>query len=148
MSRKVSAIIAIAIGGGLALLLTWCWAYIAAMNPLPSLLAKSGLRGAGFWTVIASTDFLINVILCLPAAWALWRLGARHIQANTLLALVSFAIAGAVTVGLPAFSYGLLIWITYLLLLASLPVAVWMLSKFIGNAPDNSFKPKPLRGSA
>ena len=148
MSRKVSAIIAIAIGGALTLLITWCWAYIAAMNPLPSLLSRSGLRGAGFWTVIMSIDFLINVILCLPAAWALWRFGARNIRANTVLALVSFAVTGAATVGLPAFSYGPLIWITYLLLISSLPVAVWVLSKFIGNAPNNSFKPNPLRGSA
>ena len=148
MSQKLSAIIAVAIGAAFAILLTWCWAYIAAMNPLPILLIKTGLTGAGFWTAIAATDFLINIVLFLPAAWALWRLGAQHIRINTVLALLSFAIAGALIVGLPLFSYGARIWITYTLLLASLPTAVWLLSRFISKTPNKSFKPEPLRGSA
>ena len=148
MSQKISAIIAVAIGAASAILLTWCWAYIAAMNPLPGLLIDNGLTGTGFWIVIAATDFLINVVLFLPAAWALWRLGAQHTRINTMLALLSFVITGALTIGLPLFSYGARIWVTYALLLASLPVAVWLLSRFIDNAPNNSFKPNPHRGGA
>ena len=148
MSRIATSLIAIAIGVLLTFLLVWCWAHIAAMNPLPTFLAKSGLSGTGFWVVVLAADFLINVALCLSAAWALWRLGAPRIRNHTLLALASFAVANAFMVSLPVLSHAKLIWANYLLLLAALPAAVWLLSKFVGNAPNKSFKPTPLRGAA
>ena len=148
MSRTLATIVAIVIGAALAPLLIWCWAHIAAMNPIPLLLAENGLTGPEFWTAVAATDFMINVVLFIPAAWTLWRLCARHIHLNTLLTVISFAITSAAIGGLPLFSYGLFIWANYILLLAALPVAVLLLSRFFGNAPNKSFKPTPLRGAA
>ena len=147
MSRIASSVASIVVGIVLALALVWCWAFIAANNPLPGLLIKNGLSGAGFWIVITSTDFIINLILCLPAAWVLRQLG-RNIRANTALAVIAFAATGAIVVGLPLFSYELRIGVQYALLLASLPIAVWLLSRLDRRAPNNSFKPKPLRGSS
>ena len=138
MSQKFSAIMAVVTGAAFAILFVWCWTYIGIANPLPAMLVKNGLTGTGFWIAITATDFLINIILFLPGAWILWRLGTRHIRVNTVLALLSFAVSSALTTGLPLFSYGTRVWITYTLLLASLPLAVWLLSGFASKAPDNS----------
>lgn len=138
VSQKFSAIMAVVTGAAFAILFICCWTYIGIANPLPAMLVKNGLTGTGFWTTITATDFLINIILFLPGAWILWRLGARHIRVNTVLALLSFSISGALTAGLPLFSYGARVWITYALLLASLPLAVWLLSRFASKVPDNS----------
>jgi hypothetical protein len=148
MSRLATAVLSIVVGALLALGLIWCWARIAASNPLPTLFANDGLRGIGFQTAVATADFLINLVLCLPAAVALWLIGPRHVVANTVLAVVACIVCGAIAVGLPVFSYGPIIWITYLLLVVSLPIDVWLLSKLGRNAPNNSFKPTPLRGAA
>jgi hypothetical protein len=148
MSRLATAVLSIAVGALLALALIWVWTRIAASNPLPALFAKSGLRGVGFQAAVAATDFLINMVLCLPAALALWLMDPRRALVNTALAVVACAVCGAIAVGFPMFSYGPIIWVTYLLLVASLPIDVWLLSKLSRNAPNNSFKPKPLRGSA
>lgn len=142
MSRLATAILSIAIGALLALGLIWCWARIAASNPLPMLFASNGLRGVGFQAAVAATDFAINIVLCLPAALALWLIGPRHILVNTSLAVVTCIVSGAIAVGIPAFAYGPVIWITYLLLVVSLPIDVWLLSKLRRTAPNNSFKPK------
>ena len=107
-----------------------------------------GVTGVGFRIAIAAMDFLINVILCLPAAWALLHLGPRHIRANTLLALLSFAMTEAIALGVPTLSFGLASWFSYIASLLVLPVSVWLLLKLIGNASNYSFKPRPLRGSA
>lgn len=148
MSRIATAVFSVAVGALLALALIWCWAWIASVNPLPALFANGGLRGLGFQGAVATADFLINMVLCLPAAWALWRFGAYHLWLNTTLALVACVVTGAIAVGFPLFSYGPVIWVTYLLLLASLPVDVWVLSKFRRNTPGSSSKSNPLREPA
>ena len=141
-------IASILIGILLKIALIWCWAYIAASNPLPSLLIRNGLSGLGFWTVIISVDFLLNVAMCLLPAWLLLRLDPINIRINTLLAVAAFAIAEVVAFGPPLLSYGIQVAIPYALLLLSLPTATWLLSRLIRNAPNNSFKPTPLRGAA
>jgi hypothetical protein len=148
MSRPILGVTSVLIGSALALILIWCWAYIAAYNPLPSLLLGTGLRGSVFLAGLAAADFLINLCLCLPAAWALWRLGRKYVRSNTLLALVAYVVVGWIAVGLPLFSYGAKVVIPYILQLAALPVAVWLVIKFTRDAPNNSFKPTPLRGAA
>ena len=148
MSRIASMIASILIGILLKVALIWSWAHIAASNPLPDLLIRRGLSGLGLWTVIISVDFLLNVAMCLLPAWLLLRLDPSNIRINTLLAVAAFATAEAVSFGLPLMSYGIQVAIPYTLTLLSLPTATWLLSKLIRNAPNNSFKPTPLRGAA
>ena len=74
MSRLTSGIVSIALGSVYSLLLIWCWAYIAVYSPLPGFLLHNGIRGSGFWGAVTIADFLVNIALCLPAAWVLWRL--------------------------------------------------------------------------
>ncbi len=148
MSHIQAWVISIVIGAVLVLLLTVSWLYIPVVNPLPSLMIKIGVTGVSFRIFIATMDFFINVILCLPAAWALLQLGVRHIRANTLLALLSFAVTELIVLGTPTVSFDLANWFSYIGSLVALPVSVWLVSKLIGNASNYSFKPRPLRGSA
>lgn len=148
MSRIGRLAASVVIGVFLAYALLWCWAYIAANNPLPGLMARIGLRGNGAWLALAATDFLMNITMCLPAGWALNSLGKTLLPINTLLAAIAFAITSSFLVGLPLQEMTPRIGIQYSLLLASLPVAAWIVSRLRGNAPSNSFKPPPLRGMA
>ena len=138
MSRSILGLTSVLIGSALALILVWCWPYIAVYNPLPPLLLGTGLRGSAFLASMIAADFLINLCLYLPAAWALYNLGRKYVRSNTLLALVAYVIVGWISVGLPLFSYGTKIVIPYILQLAALPVAVWLVSKFTRDAPNNS----------
>lgn len=130
-----SAIAALALGAVQALALIWCWAYIAAFNPLTLWLLKAGLRGRGFLAAVTAMDFLINLLLLLPAAWLLLLLGRRLLRFHTMLAMLSLVVTGAVTVGLPMFSASAFVAISYGLLVLALPADVWLLSRFTGKAP-------------
>jgi hypothetical protein len=134
-----------AVGALPALALVWCWARIAVSNPLPTLFANGGLHGLSYLAAVSTVDFLINMALCLPAALAIRLISRRHVLLNTTLALLAFAVCSAIFTGLPMFSYGEIIWINYLLLLASLPIDVWLLSKFWRNASADLSKPMPPR---
>ena len=136
ITRATTALASVGIGILLAVALLWLWAYIAAYSPLPGLLVRNGFSSDGIWTVITASDFLMNVIVRLPAAWVLLKLGRKDLPANTFLAVAAFAVASSLMVGLPTPSSGLGVWIQYILLLASLPVAVWLLSKLSRHAPN------------
>ena len=148
MSRIAKFAASILTGVLLAYVLLWCWAYIAANNPLPRLLIREGLSGDGVWLTLTVADFLMNILMCVPAAWALNSMGRALLPINTLLAVVAFTVTSSFLVGLPLQAIGLRVGIPYLLLLVSLPVAVWLLFWLRRNAPNNSFKPTPLRGAA
>ncbi|MFC0682964.1 hypothetical protein ACFFGH_34480 [Lysobacter korlensis] len=148
MSRISSGISSLFVGAALAAFFAWCWAYIAAYSPLPSLVLGSGLRGAGFSAAITAADFLVSVGLCVPGAWLLMRLGREQTRTNTLLAVAAFAAVAALTMGLPVFSHGALVVAQYALQLAALPAAVLLLAGSHRSAPNNSSKPTPLRGAA
>jgi hypothetical protein len=116
------------IGVFLAFALLWCWVHLAASNPLPGLLLRSGFGADGTWLALTASDFLMNIIMCLPAAWALNSLG-KDLRLNTLVSVVAFAASSSFLVGLPLHEMSLRIGIQYSLLLASLPVAVWVFSR-------------------
>ena len=144
MARIASSLFSIAVGVLYTFFLLWTWSYVSLNNPLPALAIKSGLTGSGLLVGFVLQDFLITLLLSLPAAWFLHRLG-RSLWVNTAIASVAFAVTSALVAGLPLLSYAQAA-VQYALLLASLPVAVWLLSKLSRNAPNNSFKPSPLRG--
>ena len=144
MTRIGTQFLAIVLGVLHTFFLFWAWSYVALNNPLPGLAIKTGLTGTGLLVGSVLQDFLITLLLSLPAAWLLHRLG-RNPVVNTLLASITFAVTSAFVAGLPLLSFPHAA-IQYALLLASLPVAVWVLSKLQRGAPNNSFKPSPLRG--
>ena len=132
-------------------LLVLCWAYIAMYTPLPQWLIAQGATGATLRAVLFATDFSISVLLSAPAAFLLCVLQPRKLLLYLLLAV------------LPGFvwQYSNVLGDTTLLkdwrlflpgalsALLALPVAALIVQRAKPRvAPNNSFKPKPLRGSA
>src|SRR5690606_7571839 len=75
MSRAVATLLSIAIGIGFVLLVLYAWPLIAAYNMVPARLAQAGLSGTAWYGATLLQDFVINLLLALPAAWLLLRLG-------------------------------------------------------------------------
>ena len=150
-SKAAAAIAALAIGIAQMYLLTFCWNYIAVYNPLPSWLIGHGVIGSGLKVSLFATDFCLSVLLCIPAAALLLHIRPRHLQLHLPLAVIPaclwqyrLLLSGvAAPVGFTSYLPGML---SQLLVL---PVAVGVLLVIRASvAPNNSFKPKPHRGSA
>ena len=128
----------------------FCWAYIAAYTPVPQWLFAHGLR-ASVPAIAFPIDFLTTVALSLPVAFLLTRLRPARLGLYLLLAVVpSFIWLNRGIVGSPALAQFpgqvALGWLPELL---ALPCAAWLMLLVTNRvAPNNSFKPKPLRGSA
>ena len=151
LDKVAASFAAVAIGIAQMYLLLFCWTYIAVNSPLPSWRIAHGILGFGLSALLWVADFTVSVGLCLPAAYVLLRLRPRTLWWHLTLAVI------------PAF-----LW-QYRLLLSGqpqalsftaflpgmisqalmLPAAVFVLLCITASvAPNNSFKPKPLRGSA
>lgn len=127
MSRAVATLLSIVIGIGFVLLVLYAWPPIAAHNMIPARLAQAGLSGTVWYGALTLQDFAINLLLALPAAWLLRRLGRARLRFHCALATLTFATAFTVAAGLPLFSAGGFIVAGWLLMLAALPVASWLL---------------------
>src|SRR5690606_1812557 len=106
--------------------------------------------GATFKGVLFSADFLTNVVLCAPAAYLLCKLRPAKLWVYLAAAL------------LPGFlwQYRLVLgdiallrnWQMFLpgalLAVLPLPATALIIRRLVGGAPNNSFKPTPLRGAA
>jgi len=128
MSRAVAPLLSIAIGIGFVLLVLYAWPLIAAHNTVPVQLAQAGLSGPAWYGATALQDFAVNLLLALPAAWLLLKLGRGRLRFHCALATLTFATAFTAAAGLPVFSAGGFIVAGWLLMLAALPVATWLLS--------------------
>jgi hypothetical protein len=72
-----------------AVLLTYCWVYIALYNPLPIWLVHSHITGVPNRVVVGFVDFAINVLLCLPAAYVICKLRPRKLGIYVPLAVAA-----------------------------------------------------------
>ena len=143
----ISAAVAVAVGLVQTYILLICWAYIGAHSPMLGSLSGLGLHGPALRAAIFPFDFLASVVLCIPAALILLRLRPAKIWLYIALAVIpSFIWLNRHLVGAPNLDSFVLGWLPELF---ALPAAAWMVH-FIGKrgAPNNAFKPKPLRGSA
>ena len=143
----MSVAIAVAVGIAQTYFLLFCWAYIGAYSPLLGWLAGLGLNGSAIRAAVFPFDFFTSVALCIPAALVLLRLRPAKIWLYLALAVIpSFIWLNRQLVGGPNLGDFVLGWLPELF---ALPAAAWLVH-FIGKrgAPNNSFKPKPLRGSA
>ena len=151
LGLTTSVAAALVIGIVQAYLLILCWAYIAMYTPLPQWLIAHGVTGTSLRAVLFATDFSISVLLSIPAAFLLCVLQPRQLVLYLLLAVV------------PGFlwQYSNLLEDTSVLndwqlflpgalsFVLALPVAAFIAQRTKPwVAPNNSFKPKPLRGSA
>ena len=151
LQRAASCFAALATGIVQMYLLAFCWAYIAIYNPLPSWLIAHGVHGVSLKSLLFLTDFVLSLCLSLPAAYCLIRLRPRNLALYLALAVIpAFLWQNRLLLGgepmpldFSAFLPGILAE------LLVLPVAVFVLLRARASVtPNNSFKPKPLRGSA
>ena len=74
-----SILAAIAVGVVQTLFLITVWAYIAGYSPLPTWLLSIGMSGLPWRATIFALDSVINVVLCIPAAYVLCLLKPRRL---------------------------------------------------------------------
>jgi len=84
----VPCVVAVLIGLIQAILLTYCWVYIATYNPLPVWFVHSHITGTLNHLLVGLVDFAINVLLCLPAAYAICKLRPRKLGVYVPFAVV------------------------------------------------------------
>ena len=151
LQRTASCFAALAIGIVQMYLIVFCWAYIAIYNPLPTWLIAHGIHGASLKSLLFVTDFVLSLCLSLPAAYCLIRLRPRNLALHLGLAIIPALLwqyrlllgGEPMPLDFSAFLPGILSEILVL------PVAVFILLRIRASVtPNNSFKPKPLRGSA
>jgi hypothetical protein len=85
---SMSLVAATLLGIAQMYLLTFLWGYIAAYTPLPRWLLTLGLKGTALHVVVFLSDSLLNVILCLPAAYAICRLKPPRLVVYLIVAIV------------------------------------------------------------
>lgn len=126
--KVILAIVASAVIGFIQwrLVLANGWMYIAVHNPLPHWLIVHGLKGNVLRTVLFIHDTLFNVILCLPAAFALRRLRPHKPLAYPIMATLTGVIWENRMLfehqALPSLDYGMFVY-GMVLTLVMLPMA-------------------------
>jgi len=84
----VATLIALVVGISQVVLLLYAWTYIAVHSPIPSWLAMHGVTGFSWKVVVYVQDWLINITLCLPAAYVLCKLRPFKLFIYLILAVV------------------------------------------------------------
>ena len=85
---SMSLVAAALLGIAQMYLLTILWGYISAYTPLPRWLLTLGLKGIALHAAVFLSDSLLNVIFCLPAAYAICRLKPPRLSVYLILAIV------------------------------------------------------------
>jgi len=148
---QIAAAIAILLGVVQCFFVTYCWSYIAIHSPLIAWLMDLGLRGQSVRAVAWPIDFMINIALSIPIAFALVGLRPKKLGLCLVLAVVpTFIWSNMTLVGNPYFAQSagtfVLAWIPELL---ALPIAAWLVSLTLNRGtPDHSSKSKSILGSA
>jgi lysylphosphatidylglycerol synthetase-like protein (DUF2156 family) len=84
----VAVLIALIVGIVQTMFLLYAWNYIAVHSPISSWLATHGVTGFPLKAILYAQDWLINITLCLPAAYVLCKLRPRKIFVYLVLAVV------------------------------------------------------------
>src|SRR5262245_47339364 len=84
----MSLLVAILIGLVQMYILGRLWAYVSIFTPLPHLLLAVGLRGTALYAAVFLSDLLVNVLFCLPAAYAICKLKPPLMFLYLVLAVV------------------------------------------------------------
>ena len=146
----VSLLLATLIGAVHTYLLVWAWVYIGLNTPLPHWLITHGITGAPFKSILFPTDFLINMMLCFPAAYLLCKLRSAKLWALLIVALLPGLLwqYQLVFVDITLFRN----WLAFLpgVLLAALPLPATTLivRQLVGDGPNNSLEPNALRSTS
>lgn len=130
MQSLAKALASAATGALLAPYLVWWWAQISGHGLFADPAIQAGLRGNVLYATLTFVDFMANIVLVLPGAWALWKLGRERLAFHVALALVALVATSALLAGLPNISFGFWSAVSTVLTYAALPIAVWALARF------------------
>ena len=143
-SRKliISALVACLLGVAQPYVFLVSWPYVAAYDPVPAQLIDLGLRGNPFYATCYVLDLMINTLLALPVALVLVALRPQKTWLYVGLSCSAALIWLHIVLGAS------FLWQSNFPLFG-IPLSAWAVSFWRSKpAPNNSFKPKPLRGSA
>ena len=84
----LAVVVAAILGVAQMFLLLYCWVCIAIYSPLPHWLASLGVKGIPLQGILFVCDSIINIALCLPAAFALCQLRPRRLVTYLIIAVV------------------------------------------------------------
>lgn len=134
----VPSVLAILIGFAHTLFIIECWAYIAVHSHLPSWLMDQGVVGQPLHVVLFVTDMLVNILLCLPAAYLLSKLQPSKLALYLVLAVVPgflWQYQGLFTSQLPPSLLTLVPGM--LLVIVSLPITVLLIKRAVRPGAPN-----------
>lgn len=84
----IAASVALAVGILQTVLLLYLWTYMAAYSPVPLWLVSHGVTGLSLRGTLSIVDWIINISLCLPAAYVLCKLRPRKLPVYLIFAVV------------------------------------------------------------
>jgi hypothetical protein len=124
--------------------------FLIPFHPIPHLFAGIGVPRSAYAWALFPFDFLLYVIVCTPFAFLITKLRPVALAWYAAVAVVPCYVAlllAYYNVGQLKFDSGAIRDAIFLLF--ALPMAMLLIRWLSGiGRPNNSFKPKPLRGSA
>jgi hypothetical protein len=84
----LSLVAALLIGAAQMIALTVFWALFPAYSPITALDLSAWIHGAWLRAAVFGIDAVMNVLLCLPAAWAILKLRPGRLALYLLVAVV------------------------------------------------------------
>jgi hypothetical protein len=84
----MAASIALAVGILQTILLLYLWTCMATYSPVSTWLVSHGVTGLSLRRIVFIVDWLINISLCLPAAYVLCKLRPRKLPVYLIFAVV------------------------------------------------------------
>jgi hypothetical protein len=84
----LSLVAAFLIGAAQMIALTVFWALFPAYSPITALDLSAWIHGAWLRAAVFGIDAVMNVLLCLPAAWAILKLHPGRLALYLLVAVV------------------------------------------------------------
>lgn len=122
-----------------------CWSAIGLYTPVPAWFIEQGLRGGAFRAAMVAVDFVTNVVLSVPAAFLLLQLRPARLRLYLAAAVLpSFAWLNQNLLDTPSLGF---LAVSWPLLLLPLPLAAWLLRRWMPQAPRSSGGVPPLPAS-
>lgn len=145
----ISIASSILIGIVQSFLLVVIWYYIAVYTPVPRWLVDLGILGFAYRAILFALDFLINVVLCLPAAYVICKLRPQKLSLYTSLSVLpAFLWWNRLLISEPERLNLFVPWYTYVpgwvIGLVPIPVAVFIIYRLTKRS--SSFRPAASTG--
>lgn len=74
-------------------LVALCFWQVASQHlPYAMWLARAGLRGGAWWATVTGMDLVLNILIALPAAWAVLRVAGARVWLHLAVAILPYAL--------------------------------------------------------